>query len=305
MNKAIKILLATDCSESIMNAERYAVQFARNRNAHLLVLFVFEPALASSIPLFDPDKMDYDPGRIELRKLKERMQELVQTMGAQSDGLDYECLVREGDISEEIHEQARESGVDMIITGTHDAGKFRELFLGSHTWQVMKKTQTPVLAIPEDALFEPIRNIVFATEYRNEEIPVIQSLVLMAEVFDASFTVLHVSNYSLSKSLESILFDQFKNELMERISFYEKLKVSLIHAEDLVEGLNKYCSGKQVDWLAICSEKSSLANTLFNTGSSLSRRLSFHTRIPLLVIPDNYQAREWGLLEHIEKSEKK
>jgi len=304
MEKTINILLATDCTESVMNAERYAVQFSAGVGAHLTVLYVFDSPLASSIPIFDPDKIDYDPGRIELKKVRERMRQLILSMGSLAEGLDYECAVREGNIVEEIVEEARESGSDLIITGTHDAGKFRELFLGSHTWEIIRNAEVPVLAIPEDALYEPVRQFVFATEYREEEIPVIRSMVELARFFDAGLAVLHVSNYSLSKPVETMLFSKFKTELTSMLS-YEKMKMSLIQDEDLVAGLNNFCLARRADWLVVCSGKSNLTDKLFNPGPSLSRRMSFHTRLPLLVFPDNYQDAEWGFLELAEKSKNK
>jgi nucleotide-binding universal stress UspA family protein len=304
MERSIKIVLATDCSEAVMNAERYAVQFASSIGARLTVMHVFESPLASSIPIFDPDKIDYDPGRLELRKVRERMNQLILAMGALAEGLDYECVVREGNVVEEILQEAKESEADLLITGTHDTGKFRELFLGSLTWEIMKKTELPVLAIPEDALYEPIRQLVFTTEYREEEIPVIRSMVELARYFDAALAILHVTNDSLSKPVEAILFEKFKNELADLVS-YDKMKISLIHDEDLVTGLNDFCLNRQADWLAICSGKSNLSDKLFNPGPSLTRRMSFHTRLPLLVFPDNYQEAEWGFLELVEKSKRK
>jgi nucleotide-binding universal stress UspA family protein len=301
--KTIKLLLATDCSEGVMNAERYAVQFAIGIGAHLTVLHVYEAPLSSAMAVFDPEKTEEDPGSSELKNIRERMGQLIRSMGALTDGLDFECVVREGDTATQIREEAKESGTDLIITGTHDSGKFRELFLGSHTWEVMKKTEIPVLAIPQDAHYEPIRHLVFATEYRAEELPVIQSLVELAKRMDASFTVVHMSNYSLSKPVEAMLFEQFRHELRAMVS-YEKMKISLIHHEDLVEGLNNFCMAREADWLAVCSGKSKLSDVLFNPGPRLSRRLSFHTRMPLLVIPDEYQLAEWGLLEFVEKQQK-
>ena len=65
MDKKIKILLVTDFSEAVMNAERYAFQLALNINSSITVLHVYQSTVLNPITSIEPDKTEYTPGMLE------------------------------------------------------------------------------------------------------------------------------------------------------------------------------------------------------------------------------------------------
>jgi len=277
MEKDFRIVLATDYSESVMNAERYAVQLCRDMGFKLTMLHVEEDSRA---------KTGIEKLR-GLERLEDRRERIFHTLGIGPGKVNCECVLRQGNITAEVLNEAKETDADFVFVGTHGSRGLRDLFFGSHTWDVIKRADVPVLAIPEEALYTGIKNIVFATEYREGEIPVINLLVQMARSFGASIIVLHVTNFVLSKQFEKEMFEKFRNEIMEKIN-YPKLEVRLIKSDDLVNGLDHYCLEKEVDWLVMSPEKPQLLGRLFNRGISATRRMMVHSHLPLLTIPDFY-----------------
>jgi nucleotide-binding universal stress UspA family protein len=211
-------------------------------------------------------------------------------------------MVREGSAENQIRKEAKESDVDFIVVGTHGASGFRDVLFGGHTWSVIKKSSVPVLVIPKDALFRGVKNIVFGTEYREGEIPVLNFLAEFAKQFDAELTVLHVTNYILSKAFEKEMFEKFKRDIKGKVS-YEKLRMRLIKNDDLIEGLNQFCQNEKTDLLVMSPEKQVLFEKLFMLSASRTRKMSFHSSVPLMTIPDFYNPEHAGFWKMFEIGE--
>ena len=293
MEKPFKLLLATDYSESVMNAERYAVQFARSTGSFLRFLHVFEPLIVDQIGSFDVDKTDYSPALYEMKKLKEHVNKLLFSLQIKPGELNFECLVREGSAAKQILEEAGETYPDLILMGTHGASGFKQFILGNHASRVIKKASVPVLAIPKDALFTEIKNIVFATEYREGELPVINFLTRVAQQFNAELTVLHITSNIISEKFEKTISTEFANELKNKI-VYPNVHLRVIHYTDIIAGLEDYCNNAKTDWLVMSPEKPFFLDKLFNAKASITRKMSLHTTVPLLSIPDYYNPDyEW------------
>ena len=287
MEKQLKIFLATDYSDAVMNAERYAIQFSKNTNSLLTILHVY------NIPFnFPVDSAEYAKATEELRKhellrLEQHCDQLLHSLDIKLSEVNYECIVLEGSVGKQIRKEAERSHADLIITGTHGANCVRKIFHGSHTWDVIKKSEVPVLAIPKDALLTNIKNIVFATEYREGEIPAINFLVQLAKKFKAQLTILHITNHALSKEFEKVAFENFRTEIQSKVA-YDKLNLRLVHYDDVVEGLNDFCSFIKTDWLVMSHAKSFLLESIFSPIKSITKEMSFHSHIPLLAVPDFY-----------------
>ena len=82
MEKCFKILLSTDYSNSVMNAERYAVQFAEDTDSILIFFHVYELPLSST-----PSKpLEFAKTRdafytSELKKLEDHRDKLFRSLG--------------------------------------------------------------------------------------------------------------------------------------------------------------------------------------------------------------------------------
>ena len=207
--------------------------------------------------------------------------------------------MKDGDAGKQIRKAAKEACADFIVVGTHGTSGLLEKTLGTHSWDVIKNSDIPVLAIPKDALFTGIENILFATEYREGELPVINYLARVAKQLKAGITILHFARYVLPKQFEDEIFGRFKKEVITRVQ-YKKLSIRLMKNEDVAGGLEKYCTENQIDWLVMSPEKHLLFERIFFPKSSITKKISFRTRVPLLAIPDFYSPEQvdfWKLFE--------
>lgn len=287
MGKQLKIFLATDYSEAVINAERYAIQFAKNTNSFLTILHVYDIPFNFPVERSEYAKATEELRKHELQKLNQHYEKLLGLLNIKLNELNYECIVLEGTVGKQIRKESEQLHMDIVIMGTHGASGFRKFFLGSHTWDVIKKSKIPVLAIPIDALLTDIKNIVFATEYREGEIPGIYFLTKLAKQFNAELTVLHITNCAYSKEFETLLFEKFRTAVKSKVA-YDKLSLRLVQYNDIIEGLNDFCSVSKTDWLVMSHAKSFLLENIFSPIKSTTKEMSFHTHIPLLAVPDFY-----------------
>ncbi|MGZ6522942.1 MAG: universal stress protein, partial [Bacteroidia bacterium] len=207
---------------------------------------------------------------------------------------------REGNVEKQVLLEAKESDIDFIFIGTHGASGFREKLFGSNTWKIIKNSDVPVISIPKDAhAFTEIKRIVFATEYREGEIPVINYLTKFAKQFNAEVIVLHISSHILSKEHEKELYDKFRAEVKNEIS-YKNIDMHFTYHDNIIEGLNNFCVRTKTDLLVMSPEKPFFLEKIFNPSASITKKASYNTHIPLLTIPDFYNpvyAGFWKMFE--------
>jgi nucleotide-binding universal stress UspA family protein len=287
MNKILKILVATDYSEAVMCAEHYAIQLGLNEGFTLRFLHVFESPVADQVGSFDAAKVDASPVAVELNRLKKHVRKILDSMGLEPKQVNYECVVREGAVTKQITEEVNESYPDFILMGTHGVSGFREFVLGSHTWQLIKQTAVPVFALPKDAFFTGIKNIVYATEFREGELPVINYLAQLASRFNARLTVLHITSSVITEEFEKKITSDFMHEVKERVD-YPDVDFNVEHSTDIIRGIEDFTERYSADLLAISHEKPYFLERIFSPNSGTARKMSLHTKMPLLVIPDFY-----------------
>ena len=69
MEKSFKIILATDYSKAVMNAERYAVQFAKATNSIITLFHVYDRPLPPPVITQPYEEVLASQKKLELEKL--------------------------------------------------------------------------------------------------------------------------------------------------------------------------------------------------------------------------------------------
>jgi universal stress protein A len=139
-----RILVPVDFSAQSLKALHYALSFADQYGAKLIVLNVVEPAVY-------PSELGYIPSEIEalhenvMKNAKERLQDLVTNRLPREIPAEYR--VRVGSPYLEIAAAAKEMEADMIVIATHGYTGLRHVFLGSTAERVLRHAPCPVLTV--------------------------------------------------------------------------------------------------------------------------------------------------------------
>jgi len=152
------ILVATDLSQSAVNAFKHAVMMARRNKARIHLLHVIpevDSAMRSYISaLMTEGSLDQFESRNEevaRQEIQRRLKKFAEDELANHPE-DMERIttidVVHGHPVVKILEMADRLNVDVIVMGSHGKGLIEQAFLGSTTEKVLRKSKRPVFVIP-------------------------------------------------------------------------------------------------------------------------------------------------------------
>ncbi len=276
--KPIKnILIPTDFSEAAQNALVYAIKFARVANAKITVLHAYHvpiAAVGAEFPIYNGPYAD----EVE-HEVQAKFEEIKKNF-LYAELPDYEFICRLGMAQEVIQNAASSGSFDLIIMGTHGGNAMQEV-IGSTTSDMIKKSHTPVLAIPPSVQFKKVNKIVFATDYGKIGEPhTFEVLLTLADMFHAEVDVLHINpdgrKLSSKETNAGVILDQYLKKV--------KHSYHIVFEKDLEKGVKDYVSSHNADLLAMMPRKRGLFEDIFH--SSLTKKLAFHTQIAMLTFSE-------------------
>ncbi|MEI6632278.1 MAG: universal stress protein [Chlamydiota bacterium] len=148
------ILFPTDFSDFSFYALDYAVSFARQYGAKLVLMHVVDVFLSDPAYFapYIPDRSMF--GDFE-KKSRERLDEIAKTKVP--GGIPVEIVVKQGRPFVEIVREARGREVDLVVIATHGRTGLSHAMFGSTAEKVVRKAPCPVLSIkhPEHEFVMP------------------------------------------------------------------------------------------------------------------------------------------------------
>src|ERR1035437_4738866 len=271
------ILVPTDYSDTANNALQYAVELAKFSKAKMILLHVYPiPVPTAEVPI-----MMISPQ--ELKKGNEsRIKKLEKKISAQVAGkVKVQSMVRSGFTVEEIMNVIKVKKVDLVVMGITGTGNISEVLIGSHTTSLIKQTQSPVLVIPKAARYKKIEKIMLAYDYTkvvNED--AVKRFKQFAKLFKAKVLVLDVEKPQTVPKYENMLAGgKFVKSLKEvdSVMFFSS-------AENMTDGINAFADEHKCGCVAMIHHKHNTLSRLVH--ESNTKRMAFHTHIPLLALHD-------------------
>jgi len=145
MFKLKKILYPTDFSEASLEALKYAVSFARNCHAKLILMHVVNEKIFSEglslARVSAPEALGQEMAAEAGRQLK------MLIPAAERPGLDSEIVILNGMPFLEIIRYAKDNDIDMIVIGTNGRSGMEHIMFGSTAEKVVRKAHCPVLSV--------------------------------------------------------------------------------------------------------------------------------------------------------------
>lgn len=146
-----RILVPLDGSDLAETAMLKAAELAKQNDAELYLLRVFEPeqALAAPVSSFDTYHLV-----VSVKEVKDRAIAYLEEVKKVHQELIVTPLVVEsiGSVGKVIAAQAAEHDIDLIVMTSHGYTGFRRFVMGSVTTETLKRAECPVMVIPGNAL---------------------------------------------------------------------------------------------------------------------------------------------------------
>jgi nucleotide-binding universal stress UspA family protein len=272
------ILIPIDFSSNSENALNYAIDFAKKENAKLVLLNVFDISYASGA-------VPYTILAEERSNLKKESDEKLKVASLKIEFAGcthHEAISIEGFTVDVILDVIKKKQVDLVIMGTKGATGFSGVIFGSNTAKIIEDSTCPVIAIPQDAKFEPIKKITFATNYNHNDIDGLKSLVVLAEPFNAQINVLHVTDDTDSSEVK--LMKAFTDDVKNKIS-YNNIIFQSLPGNDVDSALQKHIDDNGTNLLVMSTHHRNLFDKIF--GKSITKQMAYHINIPLMALHYN------------------
>ena len=185
-----KILVPSDFSQQARDAYVLAVNWAAKINCEVVLLHsvtlptVYDTAYAGVY--FDPHYTEVIQGFV-VSKFKELKAIAVDLH------VPVTLEVMYGDIVHAVTEAITRYDVDLVIMGTSGSSGLSEVFIGSNTEKVVRRSSVPVLSVPRATKLDDIKDIVLATTLEQNQQEFMNRVKSLQELFGAKLHVLLVN----------------------------------------------------------------------------------------------------------------
>lgn len=269
-----KFLFATDFSQASMNAFRYSKELVKGTRILIDCIHVYDIPIAYSTQT---------PSRAVQGQLKELKKATSNRIDAMLVQLPNENRGKNLPVyglypSMEIEEMARTENSDLIIMALREDYGLLHRFIGNTTAKTIHKSEIPVLAIPFNAQYEPIRRILFPTSFaRHNQLsaPETKAIRWLSDfsgfLNNPEIELLHIIE---DRSLDTIDISFLNNTPTS-------LKLTHSHALTVEEGILEYMHKRKPHLLAFYKQHRSFWERLYRP--SKTRQLLYDSNIPLIV----------------------
>ena len=268
-----RILVPIDFSDCALNALEYAISFAKATEGKLILLHAYhipvpaaEAAMTINTRLVDEFNKECDD---KMKGLFERYPDLNHLVESKKIEMAF--------ATDAITSEIRDSKVDLIIMGTHGASNAFDEMVGSNTLHIIRKSNKPVLAVPNDVKHFDIKEILYSYDYQSiDNKETIQPLIDFALLFGAKIHVLHITDkldrLHTGAISEAKILEQYLKDIPHQ---YHMLAGEHVESEIL-----DYIKNHGIDALAIMPREHTIFERLFQ--SSVTKQLVHHSKIPML-----------------------
>jgi nucleotide-binding universal stress UspA family protein len=271
------ILYATDYSDNSVSALKYAYELSLKMKTQLFVVHVYKIPVTLSADL--EQNMIYP--EIDYFEINQtRLEEFVaENLGDEMDKRRVKMEALESiSVLDGINLKAKELDTLLIVTGMKGKGGLADVLVGSTTKRLIEKAPSPVLAIPENVKKMKIKTMVYATDFEEEDIEVIQMMVKIAKTFNAEIHIVHFTTKDEDSAAERM--EWFKDQLKQKL-VYKNLEFEVFISHDIYESLQAYIVDMNADLVGMLErKKSGFLQQVFHR--DLVKKMASYGRIPLL-----------------------
>jgi nucleotide-binding universal stress UspA family protein len=267
------IIIATDFSDTALNAANYAADMAAAINANLLLLHVIPKVVTyTQVPvIINDDEM--------LRNAANEINELEQQLLARvKSKINITTEVRMGRFYNELETICENIKPYTVIMGSQGTTAAERFLFGSHTVHAMKDLMWPLITVPLVSNFSAIKKIGLACDFNKvvERTP-IDEIKMLVKDFKAE---LHVLNTGKEKVFDpDIVFEAgLLQQMLKGLNpFYH-----FISDENADEGIMDFAEKNNIDLLVVLPKRHSLLSKLIH--KSHAKKIVLHSHVPVMVL---------------------
>lgn len=283
MRKIKNIVVPTDFSETARNAFNYAKEFAPRIGATITVANVKEYLLPTSELAITVNPL-YSEGET-MEAFNNFIADGITNKATQTLKRPIKTQTLGGSPADSLIELSDNKETDLIVIGASGLKDFITRLMGTTSLSVAKNAHCPVLLIPQNTAWQPIKNIMYACNYFSISPKMVKEINDFALLVKAKIHFVHIDD--VEKKVEKEADELNWDELFIMTDNKLRFETHYIYGENKIEELKKYVYKNKIDLMTFVSRKKDFWENLFS--KSVIQEIAFAgIPKPMLVLhPDD------------------
>ena len=272
------ILLPTDFSDNAWSATVYALKLFYEQECTFY--FLHSTKMRASAMSNISNKLLEAMSRTALDNLTE-LKEMAETTNLNANHT-FEIILSAVDLQVAIDLAVAKHHINLVVMGTKGATGAKEIFFGSNTVRIIKKTkQCPLLIVPDDFIFETPSQIAFPTDfsrhYADRELKYLRELIAL---YDSKLRVVCI----LSKDKLTGVQEYNLTMLESYLEDYDYSFHFMPNYAKKTEEINDFIELLEINMLVMVNYKHSFIEGIIK--EPVINKIGFQPIVPFYVIPD-------------------
>jgi nucleotide-binding universal stress UspA family protein len=249
-----------------------AVSLAKKHDSEILALHMLElnQAMITSSESFHPEQTVF------LIKLAEkRFAEFLDKTYLKD--VSIKPIVKHYKVFSEINEVAKQHNADVIVMGSHGVDGLKEMFVGSNTEKVVRTADIPVIVIKEGISHFKVDRLVFASNFRLENLLAYQKAKAFADMLSAEMDMVYINTPGDDFLSTGDAYEQINQFLANANAGVE---VNIYNDYNVERGILNYSEKSGADIVAIPTHGRKGLSHFFM--GSIGEDVANHSKIPVV-----------------------
>ena len=270
-----RILVPIDFSKEAESAAKVAASIARKTGSEIFLVHMLELPVTTIDPA-EMNTISSEPQIIYFMKLAHQKFEKFKKLPFLKGLTVVETIQFQHAFSGIINESEK-NNIDLIVMGSQGASGLQEMFIGSNTEKVVRRSKVPVLVIKKGVEDFVVKDIIFASDFNKESKSTFQRVINFANLFEAKIHLLYVNtihNFNTTKNIESRIA-----HFMDDFDF-DNYTTNIYNDISIEKGILSYARDIDADLIALNTHGRSGLSQLFN--GSIGQELANHALRPVV-----------------------
>ena len=269
-----KILVPIDFSKQSEYATKMAARIAKKTESAVYLLHMIELP-TGTVDMTSRSSFSIPESMLYLRKIKERIIEFKEKFFDEDTEIHHSIRFQKP--HEGIKDYADKIDTDLIVMGSKGHSQFEEILIGSNTEKVVRTSTKPVIVVKKDDKKFKIKNIVFASNFKDDTKEVFDTFLDFANQFKSKIHLLKIntpSNFESSKDAKRKIKNFTKEYTLPKHS------INIYNDTSVEKGILNFSRDINADVIALTTHGRSGLSHLFS--ASVTKNLSKNALKPML-----------------------
>lgn len=277
MNTEIKnILVPTDLSEKSTNAIEMAVQIAMRHNAGVTLFHIIPNYFM--IDRTGKQVIGYETIMENVKKAETSLEALKTTLTEKYSTLKIETKIKHEDLVDIMNDFVVSEDIDLVVVGTSGKQKFRQLILGSSSYDILSYVHCSILLVPETCKNYNFKKILFPVRVLTHLTEKLELSLRIAEKNQSVISLLGISDDDSPDSLAHA-FTDLKKQLIKTSAEYTS---AFLLTQDKAIEISEFSKKEAADLIVLNYEDEESWKSIFS--ENFLKKIINATDIPLLFL---------------------